>query len=146
VREASLETGLRHRLRRVVRQIREQHHQLAPLARELAGALAGGAAAEPGNALARYREALGAHFSLESEVFFPALHGLRPERAAELEALEREHEGLLADLRGALRAGGPGAGPPLEAFFAALGAHERREEGLAAELAEGEEEGRRSPG
>jgi len=141
VRSAGLETGLRHRLRRLARQLREQHRHFRSLAEDLRRARAAGAAAELRRALARYGEALVAHFSLESEAFFPALHGLRPERIAELEGLEREHEALLAELReleARLVEPGPArdAPPGLDAFLEALRSHERREEGLAGLLGE----------
>lgn len=136
MKSAGLETGLRHRLRRVVRQMREQHGHFKPLAEALRRAAAAGAAPALVSALAHYGEALVAHFSLESEMFFPALHGLHPERRPELEALEQEHEELLAALH-EIEAGAqhPGA-CSLDAFFEALRAHERREESLALELAE----------
>jgi hypothetical protein len=136
VKGAGLETGLRHRLRRAVRQMREQHVHFEPLADALRRAGAAGSVEELRRALAHYAEALGAHFSLESEVFFPALHGLHPERSRELEALEREHEELLAELRGIGGGAGRAAPASLDAFFDVLRAHERREEGLASELAE----------
>ena len=136
MKSAGLETGLRHRLRRVVRQMREQHGHFKPLAEALRRAGTGGAAPELVSALAHYGEALVAHFSLESEMFFPALHGLHPERRPELEALEQEHEELLEALRG-IEAGVQRSGvSSLDAFFEALRAHERREEELASELAE----------
>lgn len=135
-----LETGLRHRLKRVVKQISEQHRQLVPLREELRRALEDGGAS--GEALARldhYRGAIEAHFELEVEVFFPAIHGLHPEWSRELGALEGEHVGLRQQLE-ALRAGledGDGGDPrrALEAFVAQLGEHEGREERLVSRLA-----------
>jgi hypothetical protein len=45
---------------------------------------------------------LSAHFELEQDVFFPALHGLEPSRKSDLEALEQEHAELLAELESVL--------------------------------------------
>jgi hypothetical protein len=136
-----LRTGLRHRLKRVVRQILEQHRQLASLCDELRRALEVGGSAD--EALARldpYRDAIEAHFGLEVQVFFPALQGLHPEWSAELGALEAEHGRLRAGLE-ALRAAlvGAAAGDPrsgLETFVVRLAEHERREERLVAGLVE----------
>lgn len=136
-----LQTGLRHRLKRVARQISDQHRHLATLCAELRRALEGEAA--DGEVLTRfdgYRDAMDAHFDLELQVFFPALHGLRPDSSRELGALGVEHErlraelaALRADLAGGLR-GGCCSG--LEAFVRKLGEHEAREERLVSSLAD----------
>jgi hypothetical protein len=136
----SLEPGLRYRIRRALRQISDQHRALHEIHGRLAGALEADDRREASDAFVRFRHALGAHFELEEEVFFPALHGLHPEEGADLEALGREHGALLAALQ---RIAPLLEAAPLERFSTQLagfrgelGAHERREEGLVSRLAE----------
>jgi hypothetical protein len=125
----SLETGLRHRLRRALRRTEAQHVKLRALLSELEGSLSAGKTGSIARQLARFCDALEAHFDLEDEVLFPALHGLHPPSKVALEALSSEHRLFLSELRGML------AAPSLdETTFArlrrALGEHERREEQL----------------
>ena len=80
-------SGLRYRLRRALRQIGEQHQQLRELHSRLRRAVASGDRRDARDGFRRYREAVGAHFALEDGVFFPALHGLHPEHAEELDPL-----------------------------------------------------------
>jgi hypothetical protein len=81
-----------------------------------------------------------AHFALEDEVFFPALHGLRPQFAESLEALSREHAGFSETLRKLgvdLEASGVESFQSgFEAYSEILAAHERREEQIVATLVE----------
>jgi len=134
-----METGLRHRLKRVVKQMGDQHRHLRPIHAELAEVLAREAGVRAAQAaFSRYREALEAHFALEGEMFFPALHGLRPEWEADLVRLDGEHEQLrvsLAEVGRRIGAGGlAGAGVALAEFSSALRDHEGREERLIAQL------------
>ncbi|HZO09544.1 MAG TPA: hemerythrin domain-containing protein [Myxococcota bacterium] len=130
--------GLRHRLERALRQIAQQHRQLHELGAGLLAALAAGDRGAVRRGFLRYLEAVGAHFALEDGVFFPALHGLHPERSGELEPIGAEHAGLLD----ALRRLGERLGPEATAAFAegfeslraALAAHERREEQVVSRL------------
>jgi iron-sulfur cluster repair protein YtfE (RIC family) len=126
--------GLRHRVRRLAQQTAEQHRQLDALRREVTAALERDARADGRHALERFAAALAAHFELEQAVFFPALHGLSPSRTQELEALEREHGGFLAELQ---RVRDEIATAPADAsagafarFLTGLGGHEQREERL----------------
>ncbi len=112
------ETGLRHRARRVARQISKQHRHLNPLFEVLEDSLSPGGGDGAPEACARFRDALEAHFSLEDEFFFPALHGLCPERAAEAIS-----EGGLEQ-----------AARVLQDFASTLSSHERREEQLVASI------------
>jgi len=134
------EPGLRYRMRRALRQIGEQHRALGEIHGRLAAALEAGDRRGATDAFVRFRHALGAHFELEEEVFFPALHGLHPDEGAGLEALGREHGGLLAALQrlAPLLEAAPleRFGAELAGFRGALGAHERREEELVSRLAE----------
>jgi hypothetical protein len=134
-----METGLRHRLKRVVRQMADQHRHLRPIQADLAEALARDGRVRPAqDAFARYRQAIDAHFALEGEMFFPALHGLRPDWQEALEALDREHEGLRDALSEVGRRIGAGtlaeAGAALAGFASELRDHEGREEQLVARL------------
>ena len=136
---SQLETGLRHRLRRAVRQMSKQHEHLRALHRALAEAIAIGRVAEVRECVDRLRTAIAAHFSLEDGVFFPAVHGLRPETARELNALAREHgeylealarlnDGLAATTLDIFESG-------YRALSQSIAEHERREERLIASLA-----------
>jgi hypothetical protein len=135
-----METGLRHRVRRVERQISAQHRHLNPLFAAFEEAMRERAVEPARRAFDRFHDALDAHFSLEDEFFFPALHGLCPERERELAGLSRDHQRLLGELR---RLGGQIEGMALEAgsatldaFASALSAHESREEQLVAAIRE----------
>jgi hypothetical protein len=133
-----MQTGLLHRLRRIERQVSDQHRHLRAIRAELVGALESGGKASATDALHSYSEAIQAHFALENETFFPALHGLRPESTRDLDRLGREHGTLLSRLErieetlatGALRS----SVDAIQAFNTALAQHEQREEALMARL------------
>lgn len=134
-----LEAGLRFRLRRAAKQIGEQHRQIEGVRLDLEAALGAGARADLEALLARFREAIGAHFALEEDVFFPALHGLHPDRSEQLERLSSEHaifrdmlEGLGRRFDGqALE----GFGASFQELVKSLAVHETQEEQLVRELA-----------
>jgi hypothetical protein len=130
----AMQTGLRHRLRHLVRRLTDQHRHMRPLFEELRGAVAGGRGDEARLALARLRQAIDAHFALENEMLFPALHGLQPQYDADLTALQGEHQGFLEQLvrlEGMLDGAGLSPfGTAFAEFSAALGRHEQREERL----------------
>ncbi|HXK23433.1 MAG TPA: hemerythrin domain-containing protein [Myxococcota bacterium] len=126
----ALETGLRHRLRRAVRRSESQHVQLRALLAEIADALGAGARAVPVGSLARLRDALQAHFELEDQMLFPAVHGLRPGAGGSIETLCHEHAQFLSELGDALGAVSGCDGDAFLRLRAALGDHERREEQL----------------
>jgi hypothetical protein len=141
-----LESGLRFRLRRAARQIAQQHQSIREILSSLERSLREG---EPGRdavhaLFGRYREAVEAHFSLEEDVLFPALHGLHPSRSPELAGLEAEHGvfagrlAALAELLASASLAEFGAG--FERLAREMGAHETREERLAHLLAERAEE------
>jgi iron-sulfur cluster repair protein YtfE (RIC family) len=134
-----LETGLRHRLRRAVRQIAAQHLHLRSAHQAVADAAAAGNPGELATCVDRLCGAIDAHFSLEENVFFPALHGLHPQSERDLQALVNDHSAHRSELD-RLRA--LVAGQPSPEFAAAYRAfadetaeHERREERLLAALA-----------
>jgi hypothetical protein len=134
-------SGLRYRMRRALRQIGDQHRQLHEIHDRLGAAIASGSRGEAREAFVRYRHAIGAHFELEDGVFFPALHGLHPAEREELEALGRDHDGLLAALARLaplLEDGASGLdrfGTAFDAFRRELGQHEKREESLVSRIA-----------
>lgn len=136
----SFDTGLQHRVKRLVQQIADQHRHLMALRGEIDAALERGARRDAGTKLARFETALAAHFELEQRSFFPALHGLARSRSAELEALEREHEGFLAELRALAadvdRADAGATRMAFERQVAALRDHEQREERLVGLIAD----------
>jgi len=134
-----MESGLRYRIRRAARQIGEQHRQIREIEKLLGTAIADRVVEDARNAFGRYRGAVVAHFALEEEVFFPALHGLHPERGGELEFLTRQHAGFLAELRSLESLLGE---EPIESFARGFGdlasslvAHETKEEHLVSSLA-----------
>jgi hypothetical protein len=126
--------GLRHRISRLSEQVGRQHRHLEELRAEVAEALRCAAPAEACRWLEQFNAALVAHFELEQNIFFPALHGLDPSRKRELEALEREHVDLLADLASVLTGiGSEGWGDAALRFQSCLDrlrGHERIEERL----------------
>jgi hypothetical protein len=133
------EIGLQHRIKRLVQQTADQHRHLGALHREIEQAFDRGARDEARGAAERFEAALAAHFELEQQVFFPALHGLAPARANELEALEREHAGFSSELR---RVVASIASTPVDVARAelarclgALRSHEEREERVIAAIA-----------
>ena len=129
--------GLDLRLRREAQRVASQHQQLDDFHAVFSDALARGEAAAARQALARFREALEAHFSLEEEFYFPALHGHRAALRHELERLAREHavlRGALAEVSDALARENPRAAQAaLEAWLPRLREHERGEEMLLAD-------------
>jgi hypothetical protein len=128
------ETGLRHRLRRTLRQTAHQHEHLRVLHRRLDDALDRGAVDAVRAAAERLHAALAAHFDLEDAVIFPAVHGLEHTRASELNALARDHRHYLVEferLCAQLDAAALSAfGDAYRAFRAQIGEHEQREEAL----------------
>ena len=90
--------GLEKRVAFEARRISSQHRQLEAFHELVAQALAAGEPAGVLRAFMRFRDALEAHFAMEDEVFFPALHGLRPDLEAELTVLVQEHRGFRTQL------------------------------------------------
>jgi hemerythrin-like domain-containing protein len=135
-----LAAGLRYRVRRAARKIAEQHRHMAQLLRVFEETLADGAGEGAVEALGLYCGAVDAHFSLEDDVFFPALHGLNPNRGDALEALSREHAHYRAELEALRRSLEAGELPAFvgrfESFVQEVRRHEVREERLVSELTE----------
>src|SRR5262245_39013258 len=126
----SASSGLRFRLRRALRQTEAQHRQLRELGAGLRRAIDSEDRDATREGFRRYREGVGAHFALEDAVLFPALHGLHPGRAADLERLGREHHGFLealARLAALLEIELTAFAASFESLGMELAAHERRE-------------------
>jgi iron-sulfur cluster repair protein YtfE (RIC family) len=131
---SGMDTGLRYRVRRAARQIAEQHDNLQDIARALDGAIGERALPRMKELMTRYSGALDAHFSLEERVFFPALHGLHPERGEELERLSQAHrsfEAVIDRLRRSLDSADlDGFGSGFRRMIADMDRHEQHEERL----------------
>jgi len=134
--------GLRLRMGHEARRISSQHRQLDALFALVAGAVARGAPREARDAFVRFSDALDAHISLEDELYFPALRGLRPALAEDLTALGNEHRDFREQtetLRGLFDAAFDSESllrceAPLERLVSAVEAHEGREELLIAQI------------
>jgi len=132
--------GLALRVERGRRTISAQHRQLDDFYLRVAAALEGGEAETARAALARFGDALEAHLALEDGLYFPALRGLRPELANDLERLCDEHQQLrerLARVARSIESDLCGSAQLLEQLAGDLAEHEGREEGLLASLQKG---------
>lgn len=130
--------GLERRVAIEARRISSQHRQLDELYALLTRALAQGDAEGSRRGFQRFRDALEAHFAMEDEVHFPALHGLRPELETSLMELVADHRGFVGELD---RVAAELEADELEAAAARLtsmanrlAAHEDREEAMLADL------------
>jgi iron-sulfur cluster repair protein YtfE (RIC family) len=86
------QNGLEKRIEIEARRISSQHRQLDEFHERVARALEHGEPAEVRSAFTRFRDALEAHFAVEDEVYFPAVHGLRRELEPELTAFVEQHK------------------------------------------------------
>lgn len=91
-------TGLRFRVQRAAKKIPQQHRHIDELFGRLQAALTRDGLPEVKETFLQYHGAIEAHFALEDDVFFPALHGLHPEHGAELQKLCDEHRSFSKDL------------------------------------------------
>jgi iron-sulfur cluster repair protein YtfE (RIC family) len=118
-----------HEAKRVV----AQHEVIDAFERDVRAALGGGDDAVIERALHAFEKALLAHFSLEEELHFPALHGLDAALGSELRELEQDHAAFRKELTHLLRGGDGRSQARIDAFAAlasALRRHEDREEAL----------------
>ena len=133
-------TGLRYRVRRVSRQIAQQHKHMHELARELEQAFTEQLPDKLKEVLMRFRGAMDAHFALEDGVFFPAIHGLHPEQRSELEELSRQHQDFGVEFEGLRQRLEEGSlerfGTAFHELLRGLALHERREEKMVRSLAD----------
>jgi iron-sulfur cluster repair protein YtfE (RIC family) len=91
--------GLRYRMRSERRRISSQHRKLDELFAAVDEALFRSGIHTARVAFTRFGDALEAHLSLEESIYFPALHGLRPDAAGELDHLLAEHTELRRRMR-----------------------------------------------
>jgi hemerythrin-like domain-containing protein len=133
--------GLRMRMRSEERRISSQHKQLGDLYERVLASVAGGSPRKAIGDFLLFATALEAHMSVEEEIYFPALHGLRNDVGAELVELVTEHQQIRASL------------PPIQERLAAddralalaaldaladrVERHEQVEESLLARITEG---------
>jgi len=89
-----LDAGVRHRMRSEERRISSQHTQLNDLYQGVASSLERSGVHTARVAFTRFADALEAHLALEDDLYFPALHGLRPDLGGQLTLLVREHRAL----------------------------------------------------
>jgi hypothetical protein len=132
----AFDAGLTLRVHREAQRIAAQHRQLDEFHAVFGDALARGDLIGAKISFANFAGALEAHFSLEEDFYFPALHGHRPDLASELARLARDHAALrsgIAQLSAELARGDRAACElEFEAWLAQLLAHERSEEALLA--------------
>ena len=127
-----VEPGLALRMRSEARRISEQHRRLAELKDEVSAALSNESMGSARVRFQRFAEALGAHFDVEEQVFFPAIHGIDPELGRTVDELVTAHERLRGEL--AVLLAHLGSGEPsacvllLDDLVKQLQMHERVEE------------------
>ncbi len=130
------EPGLVFRVSSGARRIFGQHRQLEDFSGMVASALARGSLRSTRLAFTRFRDALEAHITVEDQMFFPAVRGLRPGLDAHLAQLVLEHASFrehLDELHELLAKGSAEAfGESFVAFCADFAQHEAREEQIIA--------------
>lgn len=140
------DAGERLRMRSHERRIEGQHARLDDFAHDVYDSLQKSARDKEGVAAAMddfqlYESALEAHMTLEEDVTFPRLHGLRPDLGERLTILVREHDVLRNEveaIKAQLEKGDRSAAQlALEAFARRLERHEASEEELLAAVGEG---------
>lgn len=126
------QSGLRRRMEIESRRIPSQHRQLDQLYGTLSDTLDHGSPQAARTAFAHFADACRAHFAMEDAIYFPALHGLRPDLDRDLTELVEEHRELVSTLE---RLGDlfederpAEAEGELDRFVTRLQAHEGREE------------------
>ena len=132
--------GLRLRMSGESRRISSQHRQLDAIYSRIVAALERGAERDARDALQRFRDAWDAHTSLEDGFYFPALRGLRPELASELDSLSSEHDRFrveLGELERLFKDAAAERATALERFATNVATHEGREERLLAGITGG---------
>ncbi len=135
------DVGLKLRMRGEERRITSQHRQLGELFDRVMESVRVGGTRKAANDFLLFSTALEAHMSVEEDIYFPALHGLRNDVGDELSDLVKEHEALredLAALRTNLMTDDREAGVlALEMLADFVDRHERTEEELIARITEG---------
>jgi len=135
------DSGLRLRMRGEERRISSQHRQLGDLfERTLDSVEAIGPRKAVGDFLL-FQTALEAHMSVEEDIYFPALHGLRNDLKDELVDLVEEHKEIRIALDNVkflmTKANDHDAQLALIELANRIDQHEEREESLLARITEG---------
>lgn len=135
------DAGLKLRMRSEERRISSQHRQLEELFDRVLESLSVGGARRAVNDFLLFSTALEAHMSVEEDIYFPALHGLRNDVGGELEELIQDHEKLrrqLDQLRQVLASDRKAESDTLlDELARDIDRHELVEEELIARIAEG---------
>ena len=130
----SVDAGLRHRMGYERTRIHSQHTQLADLHAMVIRALGRAEVHSARQSFSHFEDALLAHLEVEERIYFPAIHGLRPDFANEIAELVAEHEiivGLLPRVHGLLGGGEMEvSADALSDLARQMSQHERREEAL----------------
>jgi hypothetical protein len=98
VNRNATDRGLRHRLQRGARRVADQHQAIRDLYRALTEDLLERPKKAVRSGFDRYRLALTAHFDLEEQIFFPAVHGADPGQSAQLRQLIDSHARMRTEL------------------------------------------------
>ena len=140
-RNAEGEPGARLRLRGEERRIEGQHERLDALCREVYAVLGKEGPLAAINDFLLYKSALEAHMTLEEDVYFPALHGLRGDLSELLTRLVKEHDAVLIELdeikKRLKKRDATQARLGLESLARFFEEHEKIEEDLLAHVTEG---------
>ena len=135
------DAGLKLRMRGEERRISSQHRQLEQLFDRVMKSVRVGGPHKAVNDFLLFSTALEAHMSVEEDIYFPALHGLRNDVGDELGRLIEEHQRIreqLADLRLTLASNDEDLGiAALERLAADVDRHEETEEKLISRITEG---------
>ena len=137
-KSTDLDAGLRRRMPYERQRIHSQHTQLGELHTAIVDALDRDEVHTAYRAFGHFEQALRAHLEIEERIYFPAVHGLVPELAAEVASLVAEHETIregLPRLNALLHAGECELSvDALQALARELSVHELREESLLARV------------
>jgi iron-sulfur cluster repair protein YtfE (RIC family) len=133
--------GLRLRMRREEQRITSQHERLDELCREVYMRIDKYGPSQAINDFLLFVTALDAHMTVEEDIYFPALHGLRAEAGEELTELVAEHDVIreaAERIRILLNAKNrDGARLALDELARQITKHEKAEEDLIARITEG---------
>jgi hemerythrin superfamily protein len=133
--------GLRMQMRGEERRIESQHEHLDSLCQELYWRIDKDGPTYAIGEFLLFITALDAHMTMEEDVFFPALYGLRADLGSDFEALIKEHGEFrvaAAEIKEKLRANDrDGARVALDLLARRISEHERIEEDLLARITEG---------
>jgi hemerythrin superfamily protein len=126
---------------REARRISNQHRQLDAFYELVVRSLDGDSRDRARSEFLRFHDALDAHFTIEEQVHFPALHGLRPELDEDLTRLVEDHRAfrdVLDRLAAMIEAGELArCADDLDRFVVELAQHEGREERMAERVSGG---------